>query len=378
MRGRVLLATFLVATSYGATLPFVAVHLEEMGVSGGLLGVNVAMSALGFLLGSLALPILLARYDTSRVLVGALGTAMVVWAAFFFWRDYASWTVLRLALGGAMGLFYRTVEFCLNAATADGRRTAVFGYYNLAFGGGIAVGAALEPLVRTNEPALWAATCLGYALAAMAAAHRAPLVAVETGQPSVRDYRRVARLSPLPLLAGFTYGILESIPGYFLPIYALRNGISDDVSAYSLTAAALGSIVLPLLFGLGSERIRQRVILFAAAGGLCLMSVLLPNTFGSTPAFLATVAVWAGFFAAIYTAALAVLGTEHRLESLAEANSAFGVAYSSGGLIGPLLNGAAIDAFSSHGPMVTAVIASAVLTVFCVALAGRSRCAKSV
>lgn len=377
MRGRILLATFLVATSYGATLPFVAARLEEMGVSGGLLGLNAAMSALGFLLGSLVLPILLARYDASRILVGSLGAAMVVWAAFFFWRDYESWTVLRLALGGAMGLFYRTVEFCLNAATEDGRRTAVFGWYNMAFGGGIAAGAALEPLVGTNEPALWGATCVGYALAAMAAAPRTPLAAIEAGQPSGRDYRRVARQSPLPLVAAFTYGILESIPGYFLPIYALRNGFGDDVSAYSLTAAALGSIVLPLLFGLGSGRIRQRVILFAAAAGVCLMSVLLPNTFASALAFLATVAVWAGFFATIYTASLAILGTEHRLDSLAEANSAFGVAYASGGLIGPLLNGAAIDAFSSHGLMVTAVVASAILTVFCVAPAGRSRRATS-
>lgn len=377
MRGRVLLATFLVATSYGAALPFVAARLEETGVSGALLGLNAAMSALGFLLGSLVLPILQVRHATSRILVGALGAAMVVWGAFFFWRDYASWTVLRLALGGAMGLFYRTVEFCLNAATEDDRRTAVFGYYNMAFGGGIAVGAALEPLAGTNEPVLWGATCAGYALAAVAAVHGTPFAAARAEQLSVRHYWRVARFCPLPLVAAFAYGILESIPGYFLPIYALRNGFGDDVSAYSLTAAAIGSIVLPLLFGLGSGRIRQRVILFAAAAGVGMTSVLLPNTLASALAFLATVAVWAGFFATIYTASLAVLGTEHKLDSLAEANSAFGVAYASGGLIGPLLNGAALDAFSPQGLMVTAVVVSAVLTGFCVTPAGRSRCAES-
>lgn len=230
----------------------------------------------------------------------------------------------------------------------------------------------------SNEPALWGATCLGYALAALAAAHRAPLAVVAAGQPSGRNSWQVVRLGPLPFVAAFTYGLLESIPGYFLPIYALRNGFSDDVSAYSLTAAALGSIVLPLLFGLGSGRSGQRVILFAAAAGVCLTSVLLPSTFASALAFLATVAVWAGFFATIYTASLAVLGTEHRLDSLASANSAFGVAYASGGLIGPLLNGAAIDVFSSHGLVVTAVFASAVLAVFCIAPAGRSRRARSV
>lgn len=371
LHGRVLLATFLAATSYGATLPFLAARLDAMGVSGGLLGLNAAMSALGFLLGSLVLPMVQARYAPPRILLGALVAAAIVWAAFFFLRDYASWTILRLALGIAMGLFYRTVEFCLNATTEDDRRTAVFGYYNLVFGGGIAAGAALEPLAGTDEPALWVATCAGYVLAGVVALHRGSTVVAAVGRISARRYLRVARLSPLPLAAAFTYGVLESIPGYFLPIYALRNGFGDDVSAFSLTAAALGSITLPLLIGLGSRRLRQRLVLLAAAIGLGLTSVLLPDTSGSAAMFLGTVAVWAGFFATIYTASLAVLGTEHDLGSLTEANSAFGVAYASGGLIGPLLNGAAIDGVSSHGLVLTAVVASTVLTVFCLVEARR-------
>jgi len=371
MYGRVLLATFLAATSYGAALPFVVARLEETGVSGGLLGLNAAMSAAGFLMGSLILPLVQARHAAPRILFGALVTAAAVWAAFFFWRGYTSWTILRLALGVAMGLFYRTVEFYLNATTEDRRRTAVFGAYNLAFGGGIAVGAALEPLAGADESALWIATCGGYLLAAVVALHRGPATVGEVGRISLRHYLRVARLGPLPLTAAFIYGVLESIPGYFLPIYALRNGFGDDVSAYSLTAAALGSIALPVLFGLAGERIRQRLVLLVAAIGLGLTSLLLPNTFASASAFLATIAVWAGFFATIYTAALAVLGTEHRLGSLAEANSAFGVAYASGGLVGPLVNGVAIDTLSSHGLVTSAVVASSILAVSCVADARR-------
>jgi MFS family permease len=365
----VLIATFLTSTSFGAALPFVAARLEALGISGGLLGLNAAMSALGFLLGSLGLPLLQERFSTKRILLVSLASAAVVWTAFFLWRDYWSWTALRLLLGASMGLFFRTVEFCLNTGTDNGRRPAVFGYYNLAFGGGIALGAALVPLA--GDTVLWSLGCAGYALAAVAATRWELSAIVVTQRGSAGEYLRIASLTPLPLVAAFTYGLLESIPGYFLPIYALRIGLGPEISAYSLTVAALGAVVVPVLFGLRGDRIGQRTSLLLAALGLCLASAGVSISVPSAALFLAAVSIWGGFFATIYTASLSILGSEHGLDSLPQANSAFGVAYASGALAGPLVNGISIDTLSSHGLMLTAVVASSVLAALCLIPGGR-------
>lgn len=367
----VLIVTFLTSTSFGAALPFLAARLEAMGVSGGLLGLNAAMSALGLLSGSLGLPVLQKHLSANRILLGSLAGAVAVWTAFFFWTDYWSWTVLRLLFGGAIGVFFRTVEFGLNAATDDGRRTTVFGYYNLAFGGGIALGAALVPVSGSSQPILWSLGSAGYAIAAAVSARGQSSAVVETRRGSTRDYLHVARLALLPLAGAFVYGTLESIPGYFLPIHALRNGLGSDVSAYSLTVAALGAVVVPLLFGLRGERVAPRRVLLLATSVVCLMSVALSFSVQSAPVFLVSVSVWAGFFATLYTASLAVLGSEHGPGHLPNANSAFGVAYASGGLIGPLLNGSAIDMFSSRGWMFVAVVASSLLAAVCLTSRGR-------
>lgn len=101
------------------------------------------------------------------------------------------------------------------------------------------------------------------------------------------------------------------------------------------------------------------------------MSVALAFSAQTAPLFLASVCVWAGFFAPLYTASLAVLGSEHGPGYLPNANSAFGVAYASGGLIGPLLNGTAIDMSPSGGWMLVAVAASSILAAVCLTSPGR-------
>ena len=361
MRGSIFTSVFVAACAYGVTFPFLAAQLEAWNVSGGLIGLNAAMPALGWFLGSFLLPALQVRFAMRRILIAALVIACIAWSAFALLPGYWAWTVIRFVFGGSIGLFFRSVEFGLNATTANDRRGRVFGWYNFAFGMGIAVGAAIEPGLVDQPPLPWLMPAAMMLVAAVFAGvwRCEPGEAVE--RPCLKAWIETARLAPLPLAAAFAYGFGEDIPAYLLSIYALRNGFDADVAAFTLTAAALGSISIPLALGIFADRAGRRRALALGAFFSAVTAAAVPFSMASTGLFLALVVVTCGFAATLYTTALAMIGDRWPARGLNTANAAFGATYAAGGLIGPLVNGLAIDTLDSHGLMVSAALVPALL-----------------
>ena len=62
---------------------------------------------------------------------------------------------------------------------------------------------------------------------------------------------------------------------------------------------------------------------------------------------------WGGSAGALYSIALAIVGDTFKGRELVSANAAFGIIYASGSLIGPMLNGAALDTYNTHGLMLS-------------------------
>lgn len=363
MNGSILLSVFIAAGGYGMTFPFLAGRLEAWGVSGLLLGLNAAMPALGWFVGSFLLPVLQARFAMRVVLVGSLATAGLTWVAFPVLPDYWAWIPIRFAFGGAIGFYFRSIEYGLNAVTENTRRGWVFGWYGLVFGLGIAAGAALEPVVHDDAVLPWIAPLPFFVIAAMAAWRWRCRPRELPERPRTAGWLAIAREAPLPLIAGLIYGFGEGIPAYLLPIYALRNGFDADVAAYTLTAAALGSICFPLVLGIIADRHGRRGSLLAAALLAAVTAAAVPFGLESTISFLGLVVSTTGFASSIYSTSLAMLGDRWPGHGLNTANAAFGASYALGGVVGPMVNGVAIDTLSSHGLMVSAAAAPLLLAV---------------
>lgn len=363
MNGSILLSVFIAATGYGMTFPFLAGRLEAWGIPGLLLGLNAAMPALGWFVGSFLLPQLQVRFAIRTILVWSLAAACLAWVAFPAFPDHWAWMPIRFVFGGAIGLFFRSIEFGLNAVTEAAHRGRVFGWYGLAFGLGIALGAAVEPILHDDPIAPWIAPIPFLAAAALPAWrwHCEPREQCE--RPRLSTWAATIRSAPLPLLAGFVYGFGEDIPAYLLSIYALRNGLGADVAAYSLTAAALGSVTFPLALGIVADRRGRYGVLATTTLLASVTAAAVPFTVGSAVSFLGLVVVAIGFSSAIYTTALAMLGDRWPGQGLNTANAAFGACYAFGGLIGPVVNGAAIDTVASHGLMIAAAAPPLLLVI---------------
>ena len=160
--------------------------------------------------------------------------------------------------------------------------------------------------------------------------------------------------APVTFLAILAYGMFEDVATYLMSVYAMRNSLGEDIAALTLTAVAVGNLVFPVPIGLLSDRMNRTVLLIICAAIAGILSLVIPFTLHSPTLFLLTLVIWGGFAGGVYITALAIVGDRYDGATLAVANASFGIVYALGALVGPLINGAALDTLDSHGLMVSA------------------------
>ena len=338
------IAAFLIAIAYGITFPLISARLEATGVSGEWIGVNAAMPALGWILGSIIVPQLQVRLGLplKRVLQLFLVTAIVALAAMRFAETYAAMTVLRFLLGGAMGVILRCIEYWITAVSDSGERGRNLAVYNVLFMVALIIGSLLQPEFGSQGWSAFAPplllACCGMLLLQIWTGR--PNAVVEIAPPPA--VLAIARLIPLALLAVLVYGAYESAPTTMLQIYALKNGIDATSAAYVLAAAALGNIVLQYPVAALSDRVGRSVPLLLCAVMAAAAVASLPFTLARPEMFLAACAVLHGAAGSAYSMALAMVGDHFDGARLVVANAAFGVVYASASIVGPVVNGFAL------------------------------------
>ena len=104
----------------------------------------------------------------------------------------------------------------------------------------------------------------------------------------------------------------------------------------------------------------------------CLVAAAaLPALAGTSWPLWATLFVWGGLAAGLYTVALIELGARYSGHQLVSANAAVVIAYGVGALIGPLLAGAAMRSVNPHG--IALALAAMTLAYLFVALGRAGR-----
>lgn len=349
----IIAAVFISAVGYGISFPLISINLERTGVDGWLIGVNAAMPALGWIIGSALVPLLQLRAGMGirALAIGFLAVAAVSIAGLRFAEDYMSMTALRLLFGGGIGLFYRSVEYWINGLSTDGGRARNLSINGVALMSGLVIGSVLQPeLGQTGWVAFGPVLIL--ILFAMLLTTLWPVLNAPTSSVvSLRLVFSYIGLLPVAYIAVLAYGLDESVPASLAQIYALKNGLGEDVAAYTLAAAALGNILIPIPIALLSDRIGRLWPLTVSAAGAAVSALLIPYTLGNPTVFLLLLLICAGTAGTVYGLALAMIGDRFQGADLVIANAAFGIVYATGSVVGPVINGAALDTLQSHGLM---------------------------
>lgn len=362
-----LVAIFIISLGYGISFPLLAVRLDALGASAQEIGLNAAMPALGWLLMTPVLVWLRQRLGVRWVGVCFLGIALMSWGAIALSRDLMLWAGLRFLFGGALGMFYRIVEYWLTTSLPEASRGRHLGLYNATFLGGIILGSLLQPGVGTGA--------LGFVAAGSGIALGAVLfltvpvsdIAREQGW-RLRATWQIARRAPLAIVVGCAYGMFETIPAYLLSIFALGQGMGEAVAAQTLAACALGAMAGAVPMGLLSDRVgRHKAIALGAFGGLA-GAALIPFTVTAIPLFLGALFLWTFMVQGFYGAALALLADNFDVESRLAASASFGIYYALAALLGPLLVTQAMDLWPAYGIFAAAAGVFVGVLAFLVAL----------
>jgi len=363
---------FISTFGYGISFPLLSISLENSGISGQLIGYNAAMPALGWLLGTAFLPQLQARFGIRQVMITFLLISTLATLGFYFFSQFWVWMILRFLFGGSLGLFYRAIEYAVNSISDKESRGRNLGIYSACFMLGIGIGATSQPEFGISEFLPYAVIIISLLvtiICLMLAQFKVLEIDFEKG--SIFNSALVMSI-PIALLGVLAYGMFEDIPAYLMSVYALRNGLDETIAAYTLSATAVGGLLFPVPLGMLSDKIGRKSVLFGCAFLAICLSAALPFTLHDSSLFLGTIVIWAGMATGIYLMSLTIIGDKYSGAKLALANASFGTIYAFGALVGPIINGFAIDTLNSHGMMVSAGIIFAMFIVLSLIL-GRKK-----
>lgn len=352
----VVLLAGVFAISQGLTYPLLALVLERQGVSPSLIGLNTAMTPLGLLVSAPLLPVLARRLGPVRVaLLSALAVALLL-ALLGATRSLWIWFPARFLLGFAIDGLYITCETWINQLAPPGRRGRILGLFSSVLALGFATGPFLVALLGSEG---WGAFSVGIAIALVSAAlvfltrRRLPgLDGAEEG--SLLGF---LPLAPLLLLLVGAAAAFDQAALSLLPVYGLRQGLAEPLAAGAVGVLAIGNVLFQIPIGWLADAWSRRGTLLL----LCALTVagagLLPLVVAQPWLLWPLLFVWGSAAYGVYTLALIQLGDRFSGAQLLAGNAAFALLWGFGGLAGPPLGGAAMDAAGPDGlPLVLGLL----------------------
>ena len=356
----------IVGMTFGITSPLLSLILERQGVGYTLISVNTVMAAAGSIAFAPLLPGLVRRFGTANVLLASIAMILVSLTLLPLFPNLWAWFAIRFLYGMGGGALFILSEAWINQIVPDAQRGRVLGLYVTIMSIGLAVGPLILMVVGTEGLAPFlvgvAVVALG-SIPVILARHSAPPIAARSSI-SLLHY---VRLAPSGTLAGLTLGFIETSALYLLPLYALRRGLEGDLAVLPVTVFVAGAIIIPLFFGWLADRWDRRTVLAIAATIAGLSVAVYPFvTTGSIEFWIATF-IWGGTATAIYSVGLTLLGQRFRGADLVAASAVIVTMYSIGTLGGPIVTGAAMEAWDINALPIVAAAVSLIYAVIVVA-----------
>jgi MFS family permease len=332
----------------GLSYPLLALILDSMAISTGLIGLNAAMTPLGIIVSSPVMPSLARRFGAWRLCVTSLYLAAVILVLLAVFRDVRVWFPLRFLLGVVNTGIFITSETWINQLAPPRIRGRIIGLYTTIAAAGFALGPLAIAIIGSQG---WLPFLVGVAGILLAL----PLVASARAHlPDFNDSEKTSMFSiflmaPLLLLAVAFAALFDQVMISLLPIYSLRHGLAESTASYLLMVLITGNVLLQIPIGWLADRISRKNLLcylaFGTVAGCMFLVWLIEGSILIWPMLF----VWGAIAFGTYTVAMVELGDRFSGTLLLAGNSAFGLMWGVGGILGPSIAGAAMDLIGPEG-----------------------------
>jgi MFS family permease len=346
----------------GLSYPLLALILENRETSTGLIGLNAAMTPLGIIVSSPFIPMLARRLGAWFSCVASLCLAAVLLVLLGIFRDVAIWFPLRFLLGVANTVIFITSEAWINQLAEPGIRGRTIGFYNTIAAAGFALGPLALAIIGSQG---WLPFVVGVAGILLAM----PFVVMARDHlPEFNDKEKASvfsffSLAPLLLLAVAAAALFDQVVMSLLPIYSLRHGVTEATGSLMLTVLIVGNVLLQIPIGWLADRFSRRYVLSYLAFATVAGCILLPWWIERSLFIWPMLFVWGAVAFGTYTIAMVDLGDRYAGALLLAGNSAFGVMWGLGGIIGPSVSGVAMDLMGPEGLPLTLGVLFAILGI---------------
>jgi MFS family permease len=332
----------------GLTYPLLALILDSMGISAGVIGLNAAMTPLGIIVTSPFIPWITKRFGAWFSCVVGLCLSAVLLGLMGVIRDVNLWFLLRFLLGVVNTVIFITSESWINQLAPTRIRGRIIGLYTTIAAAGFALGPLAIAIIGSQGLLPFGVGIIGILaalpLVVFAKAHLPEFDGVETS--SMFSF---FRLAPLLLLAVSLAALFDQVMVTLLPIYSLRHGITETTASYMLMVLIVGNVLLQIPIGWLADRFSRKNLLGGLAYGTVAGSILLVWLIKGSPFIWPMLFIWGAIAFGTYTIAMIELGHRFSGTVLLAGTSAFGVMWGIGGIIGPSVAGTAMDLMGPEG-----------------------------
>jgi len=345
----VLSSSLGIGIMFGFQPPLLALLLARQGASASTVGIVTAGGTLAVLLLGPVYPGMIRRIGLRASVLGGIACAIAILIIMPFAPSATSWFVLRLVSGAALGLTWIASEIWLNALSSSASRTTVMGVYGAVFAGGVALGPLLLDVTGTTGIAPFIAGAGVLLISGLPLLLHRAAPGLSAGDEPARALRAYLHTSPIIMLAAMTAGLTESIVIALLPLLGLDQGLDESASLRLLVLFLAGNVLLQIPIAIVADRHgRWRTLTLCAMVSTVGPWLLLPAI--PHPVLLSVLMfVWGGTLYAFYSLGIALVGAYYTDNDLVGANTVFVMTYCFGGMLGPVLAGAALDRFRGAG-----------------------------
>lgn len=346
----------------GLSYPLLALILEDMGASSGLIGLNAAMGPIGIILSAPFVPRLAQKFGAWFICVISLCSSAVLLLMLAVFRDVMIWFPIRFFLGVAISAIFIISETWINQLAMPRIRGRIIGIYNTVAAAGFALGPLIIAVIGSQgwPPFLVGITGILIALPVFVLA-RDHLPRFD-GREDASVFSFIS-LAPMLLLAVAFAALFDQVTLSLLPIYGLRHGLAEATSSLVLAVMIIGNVVFQIPIGWLADRISRRFLINIMAITTMIGSLLLSLLIGESMLLWPMLFVWGAVAFGIYTIALVELGDRFSGALLLAGNGAFAMMWGIGGILGPPVAGAAMDLIGPEGLPIILGLTSGVLVV---------------
>ena len=327
-------------------------------------GFVVAGYYVGYLTGSILIPIFLKRVGHIRVFAALASLASIAILLHTVLLDPLSWFVIRILTGISLSGIYVIMESWLNDKSTNETRGKILSIYMIITFSFVGLG---QFFLNLSDPAkvdlfILVSILLSFSLL--------PILLSITEAPKFSNPKRLALkelffISPLGFVGAFFIGLAHSVIFGYGAVYAITKGLSTfEISVFMVIVSTFGAI-FQWPIGFLSDRIDRRIILISVtliASGLSILIVVF--SYLSLVTFFIILAFYAGMSLPMHSLAVAHTNDYLQPDEIVAASSSINILVGVGAILGPITASLFMKVIGADGLFVYLFIVHLLLGLF--------------